>query len=814
MAQTLASSGIRVARGVVLLLVVLVPVAFWRGTVEAFEVNKLALLQLAALALTALLVPALLRSGGMELGRGLVPLGAGLLVLSGSLSTLTSVSPWTSLLGAHESLAGLATFVPLLVVLLAGRALVRDAEDAFPLIAALVVPVAPISVYALLQAGGLDPLGWCLDSPFASWSRPFGTLGHPNFLAAWLVTTLPLLVHCVRVAAARKRPLVVVGLVVTGLLGLGALALTLSRGGWLAGGAAALVLLGGWVLAQRSRKRRWVAIALLTGLLLGGVVVLSRIPLLGERVRGLWISPERWQIWQTAWLLFLDRPLLGSGPDTFQIVFGSRRTVEYWLLEWNLSPTRAHNEVLHLLATQGIVSGLALLVFLAGLVRAGWRALRSHSGEQRSLALVIVAGLVGFLVQDLFSFTVVGAGVVFALLAGILSRLGEGGPAHTAPAAGGSRGERWVVLAGTFAGARLLLVNLGELANPWSFRSVLCAGLFAAGAGLGGWTWWRLTRAGGESESPGERSAQANPGRRPWLAGLGWLGGAATLALCGVGPAWVASALCRSGEETLESSGRRALPLFEQAAWLAPHQEIYHVKLAQAAQECARREGSQRERRRFQEQARAALEQASRLAPTNPAHPANLGRLLAWMASEDPDLTDQALASFDLALGQDPLNTCTLADAANAALTLQQRERARAWLRQGLAVDPEQATLWVGGGRLAAAYGQLEAAEWWLNEAAWRKNWHGDQDACARGWAMLARVLLLRGRAREACATAEGVLAQRPDWPELLVTRAEALERLGQPREAGRAWAKLLQVQPGHPAALAGMRRVGMAGSR
>jgi Flp pilus assembly protein TadD len=601
--------------------------------------------------------------------------------------------------------------------------------------------------------------------------------------------------------------------VVIGLLGLGALVLTLSRGGWLAAGAAALVLLGGWVLAERSRQRRWLALALLAGLILAGVVVLSWVPLLGERIRGLLVSPERWQIWQTAWLLFLDRPLLGSGPDTFQIVFGSRRTVELWLLEWNLTPTRAHNEVLHLLAMQGIVGGLALLVFLVGLVRAGWRALRSHSGEQRSLILAIVASLTGFLVQNLFSFTVAGTGVVFALLAGILSRLGDVVPAPTAPATPGWRGEQWAVLAGIVAGVVLLLVNLGELANPWTSRSVLCAGLFGAGAALGGWVYFGIADCGLRIADYRSSSGIRNPQsaiRNLKLGGsvLAALG----LALWGVGPVWLASVTCRSGEEVLESSGRRALPLFEEAARLAPHQEIYHVKLAQAAQECALRESSHRERRRFQEQARAALEQATRLEPTNPAHQANLGRLLAWVASEDPHLEDQALAAFEQALAHDPRNTCILADAAGVALDLQQQERARDWLRQGLDLDPGQATLWVGEGRLAAADGQLEAAEWWLNEAAWRKNWHDDQEACARGWAMLARILLLRGRDREACATAEGVLAQRPDWPEPLATRAEALERLGQPWEAGRAWARLLEVQPGHPAALAGLRRVGMAG--
>ena len=97
---------------------------------------------------------------------------------------------------------------------------------------------------------------------------------------------------------------------------------------------------------------------------------------LAQRVRQFGESASRQHIWQAAWDIFRDHPLVGTGLDTFQIAFADKRTVAYWNLEWNGSPTRAHNEALNILATQGLLGGLAVLVLVAGVVIAARRALR------------------------------------------------------------------------------------------------------------------------------------------------------------------------------------------------------------------------------------------------------------------------------------------------------------------------------------------------------------------------------------------------------------------------------------------------------
>src|SRR5262249_30941818 len=86
------------------------------------------------------------------------------------------------------------------------------------------------------------------------------------------------------------------------------------------------------------------------------------------------------------------------------------------------TPGRAHNEAIHILATQGLLGGLALLVLLTGLVVAIVRAWRRSPQGDRPLLLAVGAGTLGFVVQNLFGFTVAGCGTLFVTFAALLSR--------------------------------------------------------------------------------------------------------------------------------------------------------------------------------------------------------------------------------------------------------------------------------------------------------------------------------------------------------------------------------------------------------
>src|SRR5262245_11351482 len=153
--------------GLLLVHLVLSPLLFCTGTLGAFEYPKAVLLTLTAVLLGALGLHVLLRppgrarlaaphsrAGGLPWWRQPLLLGFVLFLVSAAASTAASISPVTSLLGAHESHAGLGTVAACVGLFFAARGFCRNATDARLLLAGGVVAAAVASAYALLQFAG------------------------------------------------------------------------------------------------------------------------------------------------------------------------------------------------------------------------------------------------------------------------------------------------------------------------------------------------------------------------------------------------------------------------------------------------------------------------------------------------------------------------------------------------------------------------------------------------------------------------------------------------------------------------------------
>jgi O-antigen ligase/tetratricopeptide (TPR) repeat protein len=421
------------------------PLIFSRYTVEAFECIKVGLLLLVAIALAALSLivhtqrltstplfwPIAPREVVRRLARQPIVLGMLLLLGSAILSSATSLSPHMSFWGAPESYAGLLTVFAVTVLFFATRALCRTSAQTRRLLAAPVAASVMVSFYAGLQVAGADPIGWdrASLSPFGSYVRPFATLGHPNFLAAYLVMTLPLTALFAQDAARHRRWIVLAVLTFSGLPSALAIVTSLSRGAWLAAVAVSAMLLVG---RGGTGWRRLVPAGV------GGFIVLVIAGLLAVAGRSHWHGfldrvehvadlGARVHLWRAGWQMFMDHPLFGCGLDTFALAFEPRRTVAYSLTEWNTTPTRAHNEAIHILATQGLLGAAAVVLLSFGLIRACLRS-GPRNTEDRRLLLVLVAVVVGFYFQDLVSFTVAACGTLFITVAALLSRMGESEP--------------------------------------------------------------------------------------------------------------------------------------------------------------------------------------------------------------------------------------------------------------------------------------------------------------------------------------------------------------------------------------------------
>ncbi|MBL8792897.1 MAG: O-antigen ligase family protein, partial [Planctomycetia bacterium] len=430
--------------GILLLHLTLSPLIFHRASLEVFEYSKVALLLTTALLLTGCILTAgwgRLSAVLGEITRS--PLAAGFLLfaLSAACSTATSIQPRTSLWGTFESFAGLWTMLAYTVLFLATWLATRTPEAARRLLAGSVAAAAFAAAYAVVQAVGWDPLPWALVSQVGDYDRPFATLGHANFLGAYLVMVVPVVAHFALLAWSRRHWLSLAVLLLVQALCVCAILLAMSRGAWLALICVCGVLAAGWASSSR---QRWLGLCCV-GLLicaggLGGLGLMgkSEAGLLSHvqaRLQQFAVAGSRGPVWRASLAMFRERPWFGCGLDAFPLAFGKHRPVELWNAEPNLTPVKAHSEFLHVLATQGLLGGLAVIVVLIGLAHAGWRAWRGTDAVDRPLVLAIIAGVVGFFVQVGFSFMVAGCGVLFvtfsAVLAGLASLRGtamEQGP--------------------------------------------------------------------------------------------------------------------------------------------------------------------------------------------------------------------------------------------------------------------------------------------------------------------------------------------------------------------------------------------------
>jgi len=133
---------------------------------------------------------------------------------------------------------------------------------------------------------------------------------------------------------------------------------TASRGGWF-GLAAGLVTLAAHYRARMaavwSRARRFWPLAVPVGAV-AAIWQIARLP-----------GINRFDFWIVATAIFLRRPLIGSGPGTFNLFWSHLYPPPYF------QAMHAHSMIFNTAAEQGIVGLIALAVMALAVVRAAWR---------------------------------------------------------------------------------------------------------------------------------------------------------------------------------------------------------------------------------------------------------------------------------------------------------------------------------------------------------------------------------------------------------------------------------------------------------
>ena len=425
---------------IVYALLALVPVVFHRGVSEVFEFPKTELLAAGVLLLwPGMLAREIARLGTLGMrgwARDLAhrirrdarvdPLGGAiaLFLLSAILSAVVSIRRDASFFGAHESEAGLKTALATAAIYFTSRSLASGPRHFDRLARAAAVALAVAIFYAALQLAGLDPFPWTRSATIGAVRRVPGTLGHANHLGGYIAMTLPLLGWLGAGARSRRGRLFWIGLAVASLP---VLAATLSRGAWVACAAGLLAFgLNAWrarpKAARGGRRIVLAALALTVVAFLAPIVTPVR-PQLLMRLHQITdtrapSTQSRVHLWRAGIEMARDHPALGVGTDAYLAAFPRYRTPEYWAVEWNGVSSKAHDELIQIASTQGLLGLVAALLVVFFGARAILVLMRHPNLATRSAAAAAGGALTAFAVQGLAGFTVVSTGVLAAALAG------------------------------------------------------------------------------------------------------------------------------------------------------------------------------------------------------------------------------------------------------------------------------------------------------------------------------------------------------------------------------------------------------------
>jgi putative inorganic carbon (HCO3(-)) transporter len=284
-----------------------------------------------------------------------------------------------------------------------------------------VLSAAVVAIYGILQILNLDFLSWP-EAPHLT-GRALSTMGQPNFLASFLLLTIPLSIYLFIVSRHFFSKSVYT--LVT-FLQLTCLFMTSSRGGFLALILTIIIFVAYLFFVSNLKRRiKWgiVFVSLLIGL--SGIAIIEVVTpgrLSGSFDISAGSFAARINFFQAAADSIIDRPVFGYGPENSGEIF-----IKYYERDWGAhanvgaNTDRAHNIVLDIILNLGLVGLLLFSLWYYSFFKLAF--IESKSVDNKPLALALAFGALGYLISLLFSFSIVATEVYFWLFFVLLASL-------------------------------------------------------------------------------------------------------------------------------------------------------------------------------------------------------------------------------------------------------------------------------------------------------------------------------------------------------------------------------------------------------
>jgi len=416
-----------ILRGLIV-LVFFLPLVINFRLADTFDLTKVTFFRIVVIALGLFWLVKILKSSEMRLTHSPLNLPAVCFVLVGLLATIFSINPRLSFWGLYKYYSwGFSSLIGyVLIYFVIANNFPKEGVKKLFFFAVLAGGI--IAFYGICQYEGVEIFSRMPKDPGG---RIWSTLGNPNYLGAFLIMVFPLGLGRLLLTKSRLSRLVLIG-------GLGSfficLLLTLSRAAWL-GFAGSLVLFV--AMLRKSLSKRLLR---LSGLLL--IFLLLIVSLLfsymekGKSLDDLKVFVRissivnladpgilaRVSSWESSLQMVQKHPLLGTGLDTYYLVFPSYRKLSYLYSSGkDITAGYAHNEFFQAVTTAGLLGLVAYLWFWFAFFYVGWKKCRSFTQwEEKIIIASILASGLALLIQNQFSFSVLTTSTYFWLFAGIL----------------------------------------------------------------------------------------------------------------------------------------------------------------------------------------------------------------------------------------------------------------------------------------------------------------------------------------------------------------------------------------------------------
>lgn len=326
-----------------------------------------------------------------------------LLILSTIFSEDLNLSVW-GLPRCREGIISLITYLLIFFIFYKNYSYSEKTLDVIFIIASV------ISIYGMLQFFKIDPLLNVPNNEFRGIVT--STIGQRNFVGTYCTLLLPVSLG-IFIKKGYRRYFLYSALI------FGLMIASTTRSSWIAFIFYAAVLM----IYSIRRKLYTIRLSLFAATLLiifCGInygtdnAIMERVYTVftdAGNVHSDTSGSTRIYIWKKTFPMILDKPLLGSGPDTFKLEF-TKGPVKYEPLYY-----KAHNEYLQIALTEGLI---ALAVYLTLVIIILYRLIKNYNNGIQFW--ILFCSINGYLIQAFFNISFISTAVIYWAMLGICAK--------------------------------------------------------------------------------------------------------------------------------------------------------------------------------------------------------------------------------------------------------------------------------------------------------------------------------------------------------------------------------------------------------